>query len=240
MTSELKSGIQLGLSPVMECSYLPNEQEQLLFALDKSIYNDWAYEALLGQGFRRSGNDIYRPHCPSCQSCQSLRLIPKTFTPSTSQKRVRNKTSHLHWHVNFVEQREYYPLYAKYIEARHSSGSMYPPSQDHFRQFIQCDWLQVIYLEAWEHERLVAVAVTDLMPDSLSALYIFYDPERERLSLGTAAVLQEIDLAIKINKPFLYLGYQIDECAAMNYKKRFKPYQKFDALSGSWTKKPST
>jgi arginine-tRNA-protein transferase len=29
-----------------------------------------------------------------------------------------------------------------------------------------------------------------------------------------------------MNKEWLYLGYQIDECPAMNYKTRFHPHQR--------------
>lgn len=232
MNSDKQSRIQLGLSPIMECSYLPGNQEQLLFVLDHVAFNDWAYESLLSQGFRRSGNDIYRPHCPECQKCQSIRLPVFKFAPSKSQKRVLKKTQHLRWIVSFDSSDNHYPLYERYITAKHSTGSMYPPSFEHFKQFTQSSWMQQLYLEGWLDDELVAVAVTDLMPKALSALYTYYAPELEGLSLGTAAILQQVELAKKLHKPYLYLGYQIDQCKAMNYKVRFNPHQKY--LENSW------
>lgn len=225
MTSEVSSKIELGLSPLMDCSYLSQEQEKLLFVLDPRAYNEVAYEALLGQGFRRSGEDIYRPHCPSCSACRSIRLIAEQFTPSKSQQRILKKCSHLEWRMNWSATEHHYPLYARYIEARHKAGSMYPPSPQHFKQFTQTRWMQQIYLEAWLDGELVVVAVTDLMPNSLSALYTFFAPELAQLSFGTAAILKQIELCQTLKKEVLYLGYQIDACPAMNYKNRFKPHQ---------------
>lgn len=232
MTGNSSSRIQLGLSGLLKCSYLPGEQEQLLFVLDEVAFNDWAYENLLAQGFRRSGNDIYRPHCPQCSACHSIRLPVYKFEPSASQRRIARKTSQIKWVVNFDSQEHHYTLYERYITARHSQGSMYPPTPAHFKQFTQCRWMQQVYLEGWLDDELVAVAVTDLMPKALSALYTFFAPELEKLSLGTAAILQQVELAKKLNKPYLYLGYQIDGCQAMNYKNRFHPHQKF--LENRW------
>ena len=227
MTKETSAKLQLGLSPVANCSYLDGQQEQLLFVLDKPAFSDWAYEHLLAHGFRRSGNDIYRPHCPQCSACQSIRIPVKQFTPSTSQRRTARKTRHIIWKIRLEPSEHHYLLYERYISARHRQGSMYPPSPEQFHQFTQAQWLEQVYLEAWLDNKLIAVAVTDLMPQVLSALYTFYAPEYESLSLGTAAILKQIEFARQNNLSYLYLGYQIDACPAMKYKIRFNPHQKY-------------
>ncbi|MFA0233158.1 arginyltransferase, partial [Vibrio sp. 10N.261.45.A7] len=53
----------------------------------------------------------------------------------------------------------------------------------------------------------------------------FFDPDID-ISMGTLGVLFQIQHAQKEQKQWLYLGYQIDECPAMNYKVRFQRHQR--------------
>ena len=46
------------------------------------------------------------------------------------------------------------------------------------------------------------------------------------------SILTQIDQCKKQGLPYLYLGYQIDECQKMNYKNRYFPYEKF--VAGKW------
>ncbi|MCM2680765.1 arginyltransferase [Echinimonas agarilytica] len=232
MTNENLTSARLAITNAMDCSYIVGNEEQLLFVLDKQVLNDDSYEQLLAQGFRRSGGDIYRPHCPSCSACKSLRVDVEQFKPSTSQKRVNKKNAHIDWRATLTPHPDHYPLYERYISERHQDGSMYPPNPNHMENFTQCSWLQVMYVEGWLGDKLIAVAVTDLLPNALSALYTFFSPELDKLSLGTACVLKQIEFAKQLEKKHVYLGYQIDECPAMNYKSRYRPHQEF--VDGLW------
>jgi len=217
---------RIGLSQPFECSYLPNRQEQLLVILDPSCYSSNKFESLLGLGFRRSGNQIYRPHCPICSACSSVRVLADEFMPTKSQKRKLNKAKN-RFEVKYsqVEREQYYPLYSKYISLRHQDGSMYPPDKSQFQSFLFCSWLTITFIELWDQENLVAVAVTDCMDNAISAIYTFFDPDYEHYSLGTIMILEQIKFAKQYDKEFVYLGYQIDECAKMRYKTQFLPAQ---------------
>lgn len=218
---------RIGLSQPFECSYLPNRQEQLLVILDPSCCSSNKFESLLGLGFRRSGNQIYRPHCPICSACSSVRVLANEFMPTKSQKRKLNKAKN-RFEVKYsqVEREQYYPLYSKYISLRHQDGSMYPPDKSQFQSFLFCSWLTITFIELWDQENLVAVAVTDCMDNAISAIYTFFDPDYEHFSLGTVMILQQLKFAKLQQKQFVYLGYQIDECDKMNYKTQFLPAQK--------------
>ncbi|MEL0642105.1 arginyltransferase [Pseudoalteromonas aliena] len=224
---------RVGLSQEFACSYLPDRQEQLLVILDPSCYTTDKFESLLGLGFRRSGNQIYRPHCPICSACNSVRVLAQDFIPSKSQKRKLNKAKK-QFEVKYSTQErpQYYPLYSKYITMRHQDGSMYPPEKEQFQSFLLCSWLKITFIELWHQDTLVAVAVTDCMNNAISAIYTFFDPDFEHYSLGSVMILEQLKFAKEQNKQYVYLGYQIDECDKMKYKTQFLPAQK--QLNDEW------
>ena len=224
--------LKVGLTPKHACSYLEHQQEQLLVLMDNELLNANGYERLLTAGFRRSGNDIYRPHCPSCSACQSLRIHSEQFVPSRSQKRISQQNQDLSLVLSYDDKPEYYQLYERYIRQRHRDGSMYPPSRSQYKGFLHCDWMPPLYLEIRLENRLIGVAVTDLLPHSLSAMYTFFDPEFSDRSLGTFAILSQLDLGRRTGRHWLYLGYQVEKCRKMKYKSRFLPHERL--IQGEW------
>lgn len=223
---------KLGISQTFSCSYLANENERLLVVLEDSFYTPNGFEHLLAMGFRRSGDQIYRPHCPSCNKCIAIRLDPNSINLSRSQKRLVNKTKSFTVRYSPFPKDEYFALYTRYINERHIDGAMYPANYEQYNSFLACAWLPITYLELHDNDKLIAVAVTDTLPNSLSAIYTFFDPDYADFSLGTLMVLKQVELAKKQNKSFIYLGYYIAECDKMNYKTRFLPHQKL--LKHGW------
>ncbi|EPZ32236.1 hypothetical protein ROZALSC1DRAFT_28909 [Rozella allomycis CSF55] len=87
--------------------------------------------------------------------------------------------------------------------------------------------------------KLIATGVLDILPKCVSSVYFFYDPEFEKLSLGTFSALQEISLthSLSRNLPSLhyyYMGYYIHKCPKMKYKGKFEPSELMDPISYSW------
>ncbi|TAL84901.1 MAG: arginyltransferase, partial [Rhodanobacter sp.] len=87
-------------------------------------------------------------------------------------------------------------------------------------------------------QRLLAVAVTDVCTTSISAVYTFYDPDETACSLGTFAILQQVELARRRGVPWVYLGFWIDGHPKMDYKRRFRPLQ--IRTADGWVEIPST
>lgn len=228
------SGLKFALTQPFKCNYLEDEKEQLLVCMPPDgIMQKRFYEWLISQGFRRSGEQIYRPHCAECSKCKSVRVPTANFEPTRSQKRILKKTRG--WSFSFTSTitDKHYALYEKYITERHSDGSMFPPSKHQFMQFIDCSWHSPRLLEAKnERDELIAVAVTDVFDHALSALYTFFDADYERFSPGTLMILKQIEFAFAQDKPFVYLGYQVDECKKMAYKTKFMPQEQF--IDGHW------
>jgi arginine-tRNA-protein transferase len=219
--------LKFGITGTFDCSYLPGKKERLLvFAGSQEPDLRSQYELMLAHGFRRSGEQIYRPNCPACEACQSIRIPVSSFKPSKSQKRVLAKNKSLKTQVSRVHSSEYYELYELYINQRHADGGMYPASPEQYQQFLFSTWMEPMFIEFREENELVMVAVVDEMNSCLSALYTFFDPEYAHRSLGTFAILEQIHRAGQMHKEFVYLGYQIDECRKMNYKSNFFPHER--------------
>ncbi|MBE9515627.1 MAG: arginyltransferase [Proteobacteria bacterium] len=227
----------LYLSIPQDCSYLPGRQSQMLFIDPEYPITPALYDQLLAMGFRRSGRLIYRPHCPHCGACVAVRIPTSDFTPARGQKRTLKKNADLTItvtppHIND----ELFDLYRRYQAQRHPGAGMDNPTHDSFTDFLIQSPVQSLFVEFREprEDRLVSVAVLDQQPDSLSAVYTFYDPEADSRGLGTLAVLWQIQHALSESRPWVYLGYWIDECEKMSYKKQFRPLETFSDTG--WTR----
>lgn len=218
--------MKFGVTQAFDCSYLPEHEEQLLVCMEPMDSLQHNYSNLIQVGFRRSGEQLYRPHCKACNACESLRILTANFKASKSQKRILSKNKAVQIKVLDGERDDYYPLYERYINHCHSDGSMYPPSYEQYRNFIHCYWQSPIFIEGRIDGKLVGVAVTDKLASGLSALYTFFDPDMQKQSLGTFFILQQIQHCQTLSLPYLYLGYQIDACTKMNYKNNFYPHQR--------------
>lgn len=76
--------------------------------------------------------------------------------------------------------------------------------------------------ECYYHEgKLIALAVTDFLPSGISSVYFIWDPEYAKWSLGKLSALRELSLLSKINRDYYYLGYYIEDCPKMKYKRKY-------------------
>jgi len=226
--------LTLGVTSEFDCSYLPQRREKLLMVHPKEQNCSEAYEQLMDKGFRRGGEDAYRPHCDSCNACQSIRLDVGEVSISKSQKRILSKNRDITLVVTQQPKPHYFELYSRYITHRHANGSMFPPKLETLETFTQCSWLDRYYIEGYLDDQLVSVAVCDSVNNALSAVYTFFEPTLDKRSLGQYNILQQLSLAKTQNKRYLYLGYQIDECSTMNYKKNYRPNERF--IEEQWIK----
>ncbi|AQS75945.1 MULTISPECIES: arginyltransferase [Xanthomonas] len=193
------------------------------------------YPQALAWGFRRSGDLVYRPHCERCRACVPVRIAVDAFHPDRSQRRCLARNQDLMVRVVAAERTdEQLALYRRYLKHRHPGGGMDEHGATEFDQFLIGGWSHGRFLEIREPAiahlpgRLLAVAVTDVTEHALSAVYTFYAPEAAARSLGTFAILQQIQWAQRERRAHLYLGYWIDGHAKMNYKRRFSALEAYD------------
>ncbi|KAA0189194.1 hypothetical protein HAZT_HAZT002833 [Hyalella azteca] len=77
-------------------------------------------------------------------------------------------------------------------------------------------------------EKLIAVAVIDILPCCVSSVYFYYDPEYSFLSLGTYSSLRELALTRELGREYsrlawYYMGFYIHSCPKMRYKGHYEP-----------------
>ncbi len=216
-----------------ECSYLQGQEATTLFIDPRQRISETLYTQLSLLGFRRSGDHIYRPHCTRCSACIAARVPVQSFNMSKSQRRVwqRNRDLTIELTDDIFDDASY-DLYSRYIGGRHADGDMYPPDRDQYQSFLNNGLGCTRYFKLYKKQQLIAVLVCDEMLDGLSAIYTCYDPDEQHRSLGTYAVLVEIEQARQRQLDYLYLGYWIQDCQKMNYKSRFQPLELL--IGGEW------
>lgn len=225
--------LSLYITAEHECGYYDDRLTANLIPDPQVKMNAPLYSLLISNGFRRSGNFVYRPHCKNCQACMPSRINVEQFKPSKNQRRCLKNNNDLTTHlVDARYTEEYFSLYQRYLNNRHQDGSMANPKKEDFNSFLLNEWKTSIFIESRLHGTLISVAVVDVLPTGPSAVYTFFEPEQGKRSLGTFAVLQQIWLSQLYHLPHVYLGYWIDGHPKMDYKRNFSGLELF--LQDQW------
>ncbi len=184
------------------------------------------YARALAHGFRRAGDAIYRPHCHTCSACVPYRIPIADFRADRAQRRTlaRNQDIAVHWRTAEPCE-EHFGLYRRYLAERHTGGGMDHPSLDDYQRFLLSHWANTWFMELRLQGELVGAAVTDIVADAASAVYTYFDPQHAKRSLGTLAILKQIEHCRSLALPHLYLGFWIEGHPKMHYKQNLKPGQ---------------
>lgn len=235
--TSFEHALELYITAEHDCPYLEERRAINLLVDPTFLPSGEQYEVLIEKGFRRSGRHIYRPSCRRCSECVSTRIPVDFFKQSRSQKRNWRLNQDLSVHINRSKQLtvEHEQLYNAYIKERHYGGGMDGDSLSDVANFLFSSWSETVLLEVREQERLLAVAVTDCVPNGISAVYTFYEPQiAHQRGLGTFCLLWQIHWVQSQGLEYVYPGYWIKASNKMNYKTRFQPIE--GLIDGRWVK----
>ncbi len=217
------------------CNYLDSRDATSLFADPLFPKNQSLYTALVANGFRRSGEHLYRPYCSNCSECVPVRIPVNEFKYRRQHKRNLKQNMDLDVRCLPAEfNASHFQLYKKYLSARHPNGGMDNPTEDNYRDFLWASWSDTLLFEFKLDNQILAIAVVDKLKDGYSAVYTFFDPEQEKRALGKFAILYLIQKALEENLTWLYLGYWIASCDKMKYKIEYQPIECF--IDDEWKK----
>ena len=217
------------------CSYLPDQQSTTEFEMDPTLAAS-DYEQRMNEGWRKFGLLLFRPVCATCTACRSLRVLVDRFQPDRSQTRAWRRNLDLRVELappSVDDQR--LELYWRYHQAqadRKGWESEWVDAEEYAFRFVQ-NTVPRVEVSIWQGEALCAVALTEVTPNCVSAIYHYYDPDLRSRSLGTYIVLRIIELAKNLGKPYVHLGYYVAGCGSLAYKARFRPCEARHA-DGSW------
>ena len=217
------------------CSYLPDQTARLDHLLLLDITPD-VLEKFLERGWRRFGAVYFRPVCQACSECVAIRLPVERFTPSRSQLRARNR-SNLRLEIGKPQvtpgRIDLCNRWQKSQGARRSWDNQEMDERRYFLEFAiphPAAMEFAYYDDDGDRPRLVAVGLVDRMPNAVSAVYTYYDPDYASQSPGTRCILDQVDYAGEQGLSWVYLGYRVLGCPSSDYKARFRPHE---LLTGS-------
>lgn len=224
-------------SPPSPCSYLPDRDASLTYEMVGAL-SAAEYQTRLTAGWRRFGFTMFRPACRGCSECRSLRVPVAAFKPDRSQRRcLATNAPDVRLAIGApAVTAEKLDLYDRFhgSQSERVGWSHHGPkdASDYAESFVDNPFAT----QEWCYylgKKLVGVGYVDRVPDGLSAIYFFHDPDERPRSLGTFNVLSVIRQAAEWKVPHVYLGYFVEGCRSLEYKARFRPNEAIGA-SGEW------
>lgn len=218
----------------MPCPYIDGRIERQLYTELSAPTSHEIFRRLSLAGFRRSHHIAYRPACPGCNACVPVRVPVKDFEWSRSWKRILKANAELAAEdIGLEVSDEQYRLFRRYVRSRHGDGDMAMMNRRDYAAMVLASSVDSTLIEFREQEELKAACLVDLLPDGLSAVYSFFEPELHRRSPGSYMILWLVEEAKRRGLAYVYLGFWIGESRKMAYKSRFRPVEAFG--QDGWT-----
>ncbi|MCE3039153.1 arginyltransferase [Helicobacter anatolicus] len=210
------------------CSYLEDKIHtfRYFYIEECSVH---FYKGLLERGWRRFGEYFFVPICKSCDACKTIRQKPGEFLPTRNHKRVLKNNQDIRVILQKPslsdEKLVLYDKYHRHMEVKKQWKYQKVSEQYYYDTFVAGSLNFGYEINYFLDERLLGVGYLDILPDAMSAIYFFYDPDVEKRSFGIFNILTQLYIAKQKNISYFYPGYWIDGHRSLGYKSRFKPFE---------------
>lgn len=242
MTAHSLDTPQFYLTAPAPCPYLRHQMERKVFTHLVGERARMLHDDLSLGGFRRSQNIAYRPACETCRACQATRVLAQQFRPTRSMRRIIKKNTDLVGNlVPNSPTSEQYSLFRRYIDSRHGDGGMAGMTVLDYAMMVEDSHVETKIIEYRKRGPdseitgrgegdLIAAVLFDRLSDGYSMVYSFFDPAESHRSIGTFLILDHIERARIDGLRFCHLGYWVEGSPKMEYKARFLPQQRLQAV----------
>lgn len=216
-----------------ECPYLEDRIARMPLEFPRRPLMATDVDQLLEHGYRRTGSMFYRTHCPACRECIPTRVDVSAFQETRSMRRVLHRGRRelkIELGVPRVDARRV-QLFNEHREHRELSRNG-PASESDYREFLVTTSIETLEMSFQLDGSLIGAAILDFGARSLNAVYTYFETSARRYSIGTLAILKQLELARETGRQFVYLGLFVEDNAHLNYKARFRPQQRL--INGGW------
>lgn len=209
------------------CSYFDDRLSDIRYKyLDNC--DPEAYFKMLERGWRRFGNIHFVPECKSCNDCKTIRIDVEKFQFTKSHKRLFNKNDDIEIYVQkpslSIEHLDLYNKYHRQMQNKKGWNNNEITPGEYKSSYVDgasTYGREILYM----HEgKLIGVALSDMLPQGMSAVYCYYDHDYAHRSIGKFSILAQISIAKQAKIPYIFLGYWIPDHLSMGYKENYKPF----------------
>ncbi|PAF54280.1 arginyltransferase [Helicobacter sp. 13S00482-2] len=210
------------------CSYIQTKKSKFRYMYIEQCRSHF-YKGLLQRGWRRFGKYFFVPMCEVCRDCISIRQLVGEFKFSKNHKRILKKNEFLK--IIFsrpsvdLQRLALYDKYHKKMVEKKGWDYKGIDLDSYADMFTEGEMDFGFELSYYFDEKLIGLGLVDVLSDSMSAIYFFYDHDFADLSLGTLNILTQIKIAQHKGLKYFYPGYWIKDHYCMGYKERFKPFE---------------
>jgi leucyl-tRNA---protein transferase len=228
------------------CAYLQDAKQTTHYKIIDDCSVTYC-EALIERGWRRFGNMFFRPVCAECQACESFKIDVKNFEFTKSQRRILRKNADLEMvmqeptvtqtHLDLFEK------YHAHMKNKRDWSHEKTTPRHYYMSFVHGHGEYGYEILYHIDGQLVGVDLIDILPNGISSIYFYYDPDFDKRSLGTYSMLRQIQIAKNLGLEWIYVGYYVQGCQSLEYKSRYTPYQVLqgrpcDVQEPSWIAHP--
>jgi len=227
-----------------KCSYIDGKKQKTHYRIIEHCTKEYC-ERLIDRGWRRFGKMFFRPICADCYACESLKIDVKSFQFSKSMRRIIKKNSSFEILVQRPSMtQEHIKLFNKYHLHMHhkrawdlqqvNANNYYSSFVDGANEF----GYEVLY---FNDDKLIGVDLIDILPNSVSSIYFYYDPDYEKYSLGKYSMYRQIMYAQANDLSWIQMGYYVEGCQSLEYKASYSPHLRLierpqDGEVANWVK----
>ncbi|QFR48524.1 arginyltransferase [Sulfurimonas lithotrophica] len=210
-----------------KCSYLDNLEQTMHYKIIENCSGEKCQD-FIERGFRRFGKMYFRPICEGCDECKSIKIDVRNFTFSKSQRREMRKAEHIKSYIQkptlTQEHIELFEKYHKYMKDKKGWEHTPTTAQGYYNSFVSGAnefGYEVLY---FDEDKLIGVDLIDILPNGISSIYFYYDPDYKKYALGKLSMYMQIKFAKESNIDWIYMGYYVKDCPSLSYKSYYKPY----------------
>jgi arginyl-tRNA--protein-N-Asp/Glu arginylyltransferase len=209
-----------------DCAYLDGHHQTTHYKIIDQC-NVQYYHSLVIRGWRRFGNMFFRPVCRECTACESVKIDVANYRFSKSARRVIRKNQNFRMliqrptmtqsHLNLFDK------YHNHMKEKRNWDTQVINPRNYYMSFVNGYGkfgYEVLY---FDRDKLIGVDLIDLLPDGVSSIYFYYDPDYAVYSLGHYSLYRQILYAQQQKLRWIYLGYYVEGCQSLAYKKDYSP-----------------